>query len=1112
MSKLAIQLLQNPTISTDDGVLVLRDDKSWALLTYLLIHHDQPQRREHLAVLLWPEKSSKASRANLRKVLFHLRRTLANVADDLLVTTAQTVMARKGEVVSADIWQLQEGLAIKTISAATLPVLHQVAATYQSELLPNLVIDHSDAFNSWLDQQRDQLQQGIERLLTALSKYHRELDQFDEAIQFAERLLHIAPYDEEAVRQLMQLFAATGRRANAIQLYRQFSQRLASHVHLQPEEATRQLARHIEQTNVAASPPRRDKLPAATTELISRASECERISKMLNDPACRLLTLLGMGGVGKTHLALTVAHNERAAGWEGIYFVTLDADVVVSAESDLAEQLAHGLHLSSHATAAYQRLLLFLNGMKRVLLFIDNFEQAVKAATLLSKLLTDVAHLTICVTSRLPLRVRAEHLFRVETLALPVDGSVAALRQSGAGLLFLTRVRQIRPNYMLTSAECQAIYTICHLTSGLPIALELAAIRLRQSEAQTVVKQLQTSIISLSTDLRDYPKRHQTMMAVFDSTWRLLDTQEQRTFLRLTVFQSGFTLEAGAAVARAAKHVITRLHTKLLLQRQNQRYDIHALLRQIGAARLQETTDQLHDARAAHADYYATYLQQQGARLDDAEMVEILEQMADEYANCMRAWRWLIEQADWARVERCCEGLALFFERTMRLREGEALLTLGIQQEMNTRLSCLLLTQQARLQMLRRHYQKAIATAQQALLIAERLEDDALIARNLLCWAVAQYQQGNSADATRHLQRAEPLCQANPLLLALCKQYQAGIAYHRGAYTQAEKHYDAAYQFYLSHAPRFPKQRAVVVNNLGNISLLQGAIAQARERYTTALQLRASSVPQSQFGGIVTRANLGLVALAQLQFDEAAEHFTIALTAHQRSGNRVGEARVTGYISELYFEMGDFKHALRDAERDLEMQEAQGQIAKRSHRLAHLALILLTLGDPEKALLFAYQAAQSAKSLSEYNELAFVQTVLGKIALACGDDVTAFDHFQQAVALRSQLGQTARTAEPLAGLALLALQQNEVVKAHEYVAPIMHQAMQPEGLDGVVDRFAIYSVCERALLAAEDERVDMLRRIYKHDLHKAHDSLKDETHSAVFWAVFGRNCTQMTRL
>src|SRR5579885_585768 len=290
-------------------------------------------------------------------------------------------------------------------------------------------------------------------------------------------------------------------------------------------------------------------LPLPPTSLIGREQEIAELCTLLQHTKMRLLTLTGTGGVGKTRLALEVAHEMQKHFTDGVCFVSLaplrDAAMVVPT---IAQAL--GLHGSS-TRPSLEYLKSFLQD-KHVLLVLDNFEQVVAAAPALVDLLAACPHLKLLVTSREVLHVRGERTFLVQPLTLPDPqhlADLALVAGSGAVALFLERAREISPKLVLTPETAPLIAEICRRLDGLPLAIELAAARLKLFPLPALLEHLEHRLSFLTGGPRDLPSRQQTLRSTLQWSYDLLSEPEQRLFRRLSVFVGGCRLEAAEALS-----------------------------------------------------------------------------------------------------------------------------------------------------------------------------------------------------------------------------------------------------------------------------------------------------------------------------------------------------------------------------------------------------------------------------------------------------------------------------------------------------------------------------------------------------------------------------------
>lgn len=420
-------------------------------------------------------------------------------------------------------------------------------------------------------------------------------------------------------------------------------------------------------------------LPSPLTALIGREREMMAACALLAHPDVRELTLTGTGGVGKTRLALAIAATVQDEFRDGICFVSLaalrNADLVLPTIAQ-----AEGLHDTS--TQSPGALLQAVLREKHHLLVLDNFEQVVAAAPDLMELLVTCPHLKMLVTSREVLRVRGEREFVVQPLALPdsahlPDGETLACY--GAVALFLERAREVQPTLELTAATAPLITEICRRLDGLPLALELAAARLKVLSLQALLERLEHRLQILTGGPRDLPARQQTLRQTIAWSYDLLSHEEQRLFRLLSVFVGGCTLEAAETVynllgGKRAQVLdeVTSLLDKHLLNQSEQgdhmpRLLLHETIREYGLDAL-VANQELEQARQAHATYY---LGLAAAQLEGVELVAWLGQLSREYANLRAALQWALERPASEMALRLEGALSHFWERHQRPGDGK---------------------------------------------------------------------------------------------------------------------------------------------------------------------------------------------------------------------------------------------------------------------------------------------------------------------------------------------------------------------------------------------------------------------------------------------------------
>ena len=435
-------------------------------------------------------------------------------------------------------------------------------------------------------------------------------------------------------------------------------------------------------------------LPIQPTPFIGREKEVAAVTQLLRRPGVRLVTLTGTGGVGKTRLGLHVAAELCDDFTDGVFVIAL---APMNDPTQVIPAIAQTLAISEASDRPLYTLLQAFLKEKQLLLLLDNFEQVGEAAVDLAELLTACPRLKILVTSRVRLHVRAEHEFTVPPLSVPTLKQLPdlkALSHYEAVALFIERAQASRPDFSVTNANAPAVAAICAHLDGLPLALELAAARVKHFSPQTLLSRLEQGLSVLTGGARDLPARQQTLRGAIAWSYDLLSPEEQKLFRHLAVFVDGWDLEAAEALCMARGKLaadmlegLAELLDKSLLRQEEQaegetRFWMLQTLREFGLEQLARC-EELEATRQAHAEYYLHLAEEAQPSLQATEQRRWMARLEQEHENLRAALGWLLTQARGGsehstqqaeRALRLCSALLWFWSIRGYIREGQTFL------------------------------------------------------------------------------------------------------------------------------------------------------------------------------------------------------------------------------------------------------------------------------------------------------------------------------------------------------------------------------------------------------------------------------------------------------
>lgn len=959
--------------------------KTTALLALLAFYPNRRHSREALSDLLWPDADPAAARDRLSQALVWLRRHLEpdGVPRGSILVTDRLSVQLAPEQLSTDVAEFEGALAAARKAGtreAKKAALAQAVEAYRGELLPG-------HYSDWVLTERRRLLGDYLAAIQGLIPLYEEEGDLEPAIAYARSAVIADPLREEAHIELIRLLKATGQNIAALRQYQEMESRLARELGVSPSEVSRNLIEPLRRetpTPPAPPPPtvpafgvapRPAALPTPLTRFFGRDHEIKRVQQIIQAEGARLVTLIGIGGSGKTRLSLAVGA-EMADFYRGaVAFVPLadldDARMIPTG-------LASALKLPGSAAGSPWESIIETLSVCPFLLILDNLEHLREdAAPLVRELLERVPTLTVLATSRQRLGLDGEREVAVASLPLPSPDAPLAEMDAYASIpLFIDRARAVRPEFTLTPANAAAIARVCARLDGIPLAVELCAAWAATLTPEQMLEHLDRRFDLLVSRRTDITPRHRTLRAALEYSYLQLPPDLQQLFTYLSVFRGGWTLEAAVEVASDTEETdtlsmlarLTELRERSLILAEEMRADGTAGTGAAMRYRMLETLrefagEQLTYAerairRQAHATYFLKLAEQARAAVTEQDRERGLLRLDREQENLRTALAWSLDTNATEFGLRLGAAMGYYWSLRGPLSEGydwlrKILDQLAADREagkepLSANLWAKVEGAMGYLAWAQGEYVVARAAHEQALTLRWDTEDEAGIAESLYHLGITSYRQGNFPRAQQDLE--ESLARARVI------NDRAGIS------------------------------RALL--NLGNIAYEEQRYNEARPLFQQSLALERELGNRRRIAGALN--NLALLMVEEEDFSGASTLFEEVIELYDETNDHYGMAIALANLGRTTRLAGNNQRARSLLNQGLKLAYDIGNRHILVHQLLQQGILDVAEGMPTRGALLLSAAynffgriggGEGMTTMKEYREtIATLREVLGEEA------------------------------------------------------------------------------------------------------------------------------------
>jgi DNA-binding SARP family transcriptional activator/predicted ATPase len=1074
MARLSIRLLGPFQVVLDgEPATGFASDKVRALLAYLAVNAERPYRREALAGLLWPDYPEASARATLRNALANLRRVIGdpNAVPPCLEITRQTIQFNR----HSDHWlDVTAFAATLKDDGATRDALTEAMGLYRGPFLEGFCLPDSAPFEDWLIATREHLGRQALGALRRLVKMHEQDGAYEDGLPFAWRQVELEPWQEEGHQQVMRLLARTGCRSEALAQYEGCRQLLHDELGVEPAARTTALYEAIRSgelvpetaaLSAARSLQAHYHLPAQPTPFVGRKDELAALEALLHDPAARLVTILGPGGIGKTRLALAVgtriANAQRdpspdlpaAAFPHGVVFVGL---APLSSAQDIVPAIADALRL--RLTGGQEQLLGSLRH-RQLLLILDNLEHLIDGESLglLTDILAAAPGIRLMITARARLNVRGEYLFPLGGMDIPDMDAIARWKrpveraEAYSGIqLFLHTARRLNPDVKLGRDNLLPIADICQSVQGMPLAIELAAAWITVLDPDEITGKIKDSLAFLETDERGVPDRQRSMHAVCDSSWSLLTQGERLAVQRLSVFRGGFDRHGAEQGGGVSLKALSALINKCWIQRETgKRYQIHELLRQYGAEKLARDPALEATARGQHSQYFCGLLNQHDIACQEGALQAAMEAIQGDIENVRAACLWAATHGRPGGLVGAVNALGWFYYAGYgNYQQGEATF---------------------------RRLREALGAAETG--PSSAAADTQRTLARVLAWEATMWSLlGDLEGSWRLVNESHALLDAPTLADEDTRLERAHLARQSGygrLYADprtARQHFAKSVELYQEAGHKLGMAYALL--SLGRAASRLGAYEEAREAGSRSIALNREI--GNRVGQVEAMAGLGAWVCAQSWFqDQEGEDLIRQSLSLTPETNRFGIAWALGVLGQVQLLTGRFAETEATISDCIAIFEDLGWHMFVIRRSILLARAHLHRGAYDAARSVARETVSLAQQEGWSRGVSYAGVVLGEVALAEADYAQAHRTLQESLLTLKEFAAEPRDVNQRAWLGLAARGLERRDEAWQHLTSALAWAIKHQGFMELMVVLAGI-----ALLMADEGQIERAVELY----------------------------------